>query len=227
MCILFANIYYVQYILVVWLLGGHHMHNFNLTYTYVLVYKNQIIYNIDFFPIFDRCERRRQPDHRVIIRTGVHAEPVQLVHAGQPPRRRRWWHWRWWRRRTPSDAAYESYSNQPSAHTHTNRLHGGPDEPHVGCLLSTPANTSTFLHMVLTHEINIKSCFPFYWISMFLKLSFPLQENRSQFIESRTFFPHHLVPAKLDHLVPKNEQTFIKKKIMAFIQIGCMFKKKI
>lgn len=93
--------------------------------------------------IFNRRERRRQPDHRVVVRTGVHAESVQLVRVSQPPRR-------WRRRRTPSDAAYELNSDQPAARTHTDRLHGRPDESHVGRLLPTSANASSVLHVVLT-----------------------------------------------------------------------------
>lgn len=105
--------------------------------------------------VSDRCQRWRQPDHRVIIRTGVHAEPVQLVNVGQPSRR-------WRRRRTPPDAAHEPNSDQPATGAHTDSVHERPDEPHVGRLLSAPANASTLLHVVLI--VRVKPMFFFLFL---------------------------------------------------------------
>lgn len=97
--------------------------------------------------VFDRSKRWRQPDHCVVVRTGVHAEPVQLVGAGQPPRPRHRWRWR--RRRTPSDATHEPDPDKSSARPYTDLLHGRPDEPHFGCLLPAPTDASAVLHVVL------------------------------------------------------------------------------
>lgn len=92
------------------------------------------------FRVSNRRERRRQSDHRIVVRAGVHAEPVQLVRAaGQPPRRR-----------APSHSAHEPDPDQSAARAHTDRLHGRSDESHVGRLLPAPANASAFLHVVLT-----------------------------------------------------------------------------
>lgn len=109
------------------------------------LYTNTISYlTLNFCAFFDRNERRRQPDHRIVVRTSVYAEPVQLVCAGQPPRHRRRRN-----RRTPSDAAYESDPDKSAARAHTHRLHERPDESHFGRLLPAPTDAPAVLHVVL------------------------------------------------------------------------------
>lgn len=105
------------------------------------------ILKVEFLLTFNRSERWRKPDHGVIVRTCVHAKPVQLVFAGQPPRNRHRRRRR--RRRTPSDAAHEPDQDKPTARSHTDCLHEWSDESHFGCLLPAPTDASTVLHVVL------------------------------------------------------------------------------
>lgn len=105
------------------------------------------ILKIEFLRTLNRNERWRKLDHGVIVRTSIHAEPVQLVVASQSPRNRHRQRRR--RRRTPSDAAHEPDPDKPAARSHTDCLHEWSDESHFGCLLPAPTDASTVLHVVL------------------------------------------------------------------------------
>lgn len=129
----------------------HTQLNFNVGTNNLTVLTNLNLYipilKVEFLRTFNRSERWRKLDYSVVVRTGVHAEPVQLVVASQPPwnrhrRRRR-------RRRTPSDAAHEPDPDKPAARSHTYCLHEWSDESHFGCLLPAPTDSSAVLHVVL------------------------------------------------------------------------------
>jgi len=130
--------------------------------------------------VFDRNKRWRQPNHCVVVRTGVHAESVQLVGAGQPswPRHRRRRRSR--RRRTPSDAAHEPDADKPTARAHTDHLHGRSDEPHFSRLLPAPTNASAVLHVVLIIPDDLPRSHNFSPFSSIWKIALPPKTHNPQ-----------------------------------------------
>lgn len=129
----------------------HTQLNFNVGTNNLTVLTNLNLYipilKVEFLRTFNRSKRWRKLDYGVVVRTGVYAEPVQLVVASQPPRNRHRRRRR--RRRTPSDAAHEPDPDKPAARSHTDCLHEWSDESHFGCLLPAPTDASTVLHVVL------------------------------------------------------------------------------